>query len=358
MPEPREFAGPVPRSSPALAVGFSVERNLAEDPRDAPPVGLVWKNRVLPAGFEPASEARKAPILDRTRLRERGRVSPEVHKCFCGRVRVGPETTCRLPPSTNSHAPSVAPDDGERLPDLRVAHRSPRLGCGPLWRARGGRQPQRREPLPPHLHHDVRRGLREHRGGFRELLEDADGPRPHKALPRRLPVPRGRIPPPVRVQRPPRGTFLGGVLRDRLDAPARRGLPDPIHEAGARLRVARPDRVPDCRIRRHEDGCRVAHRDRGGSGPARPLVEGGRGGHRNHPRLPHAWATRRTDDGERRRESRPLTRHISPATSFARSLYSCSFIAAGFAEINRYESFSTTFSLTFWRKRITDANPF
>src|SRR5207247_2460608 len=27
--------------------------------------------RMLPAGFEPASEARKAPILDRTRLRER-----------------------------------------------------------------------------------------------------------------------------------------------------------------------------------------------------------------------------------------------------------------------------------------------
>ena len=26
---------------------------------------------MLPAGFEPASEARKAPILDRTRLRER-----------------------------------------------------------------------------------------------------------------------------------------------------------------------------------------------------------------------------------------------------------------------------------------------
>src|SRR3972149_5823111 len=39
---------------------------------------------MLPAGFEPASEARKAPILDRTRLRERGRVSPEGHKSFCG----------------------------------------------------------------------------------------------------------------------------------------------------------------------------------------------------------------------------------------------------------------------------------
>src|SRR6266705_4083932 len=31
----------------------------------------VLQNSMLPAGFEPASEARKAPILDRTRLRER-----------------------------------------------------------------------------------------------------------------------------------------------------------------------------------------------------------------------------------------------------------------------------------------------
>src|SRR6266705_4566232 len=31
----------------------------------------VLQNSMLPAGFEPASEARKAPILNRTRLRER-----------------------------------------------------------------------------------------------------------------------------------------------------------------------------------------------------------------------------------------------------------------------------------------------
>src|SRR5438132_6329246 len=32
----------------------------------------IWPSLgMLPAGFEPASEARKAPILDRTRLRER-----------------------------------------------------------------------------------------------------------------------------------------------------------------------------------------------------------------------------------------------------------------------------------------------
>ena len=35
------------------------------------PNAIVSKNSMLPAGFEPASEARKAPILDRTRLRER-----------------------------------------------------------------------------------------------------------------------------------------------------------------------------------------------------------------------------------------------------------------------------------------------
>src|SRR3972149_2263087 len=62
MPEPREFAGPVPRSSPALAVGFSVERNLAEDPRDVTPVGLVWKNRVLPAESS-ASDPCHLPVL-------------------------------------------------------------------------------------------------------------------------------------------------------------------------------------------------------------------------------------------------------------------------------------------------------
>src|SRR2546422_2258981 len=38
---------------------------------------------VLPAGFEPASEARKAPILDRTRLRERnGRLVEEAINPF------------------------------------------------------------------------------------------------------------------------------------------------------------------------------------------------------------------------------------------------------------------------------------
>ena len=42
------------------------------------PMGIM-----LPAGFEPASEARKAPILDRTRLRERnGRLVEEAINPF------------------------------------------------------------------------------------------------------------------------------------------------------------------------------------------------------------------------------------------------------------------------------------
>src|SRR5437773_781637 len=54
----------------------------------------------------------------------------------------------------------------------------------------------------------------------------------------------------------------------------------------------------------------------------------------------------------------PMQRSISAATSFARSRYSCSFIAAGFAEIRRYESFRVIFSFTFCRNRMIDANPF
>src|SRR2546426_5407661 len=42
-----------------------------------------YKISMLPAGFEPASEARKAPILDRTRLRERnGRLVEEAINPF------------------------------------------------------------------------------------------------------------------------------------------------------------------------------------------------------------------------------------------------------------------------------------
>src|SRR2546427_7133056 len=59
---------------------------------------------MLPAGFEPASEARKAPILDRTRLRERnGRLVEEAINPFGARHlfrRASPETTCEHRAST------------------------------------------------------------------------------------------------------------------------------------------------------------------------------------------------------------------------------------------------------------------
>src|SRR5438128_9118633 len=57
------------RSAPKLSgIGSRSRRRSSE-----PPSGRrgVLRNSMLPAGFEPASEARKAPILDRTRLRER-----------------------------------------------------------------------------------------------------------------------------------------------------------------------------------------------------------------------------------------------------------------------------------------------
>src|SRR2546428_13352479 len=57
-----------------------------------------------PAGFEPGSEARKAPILDRTRLRERnGRLVEEAINPFGARHlfrRAPPETTCQHRAST------------------------------------------------------------------------------------------------------------------------------------------------------------------------------------------------------------------------------------------------------------------
>src|SRR5438445_5283190 len=44
----------------------------------------VPKNNMLPAGFEPASGARKAPILDRARLRERDARTSMGHKALSG----------------------------------------------------------------------------------------------------------------------------------------------------------------------------------------------------------------------------------------------------------------------------------
>src|SRR5207244_12603421 len=112
-------------------------------------------------------------------------------------------------------------------------------------------------------------------------------------------------------------------------------------------------------VRRHPDERSVAHRRRGGGGALGGRLETRRGPHDPRPRLAHA--VRADSKSPRRRGLRgpePLTRQISAATSFARRRYSCSFIAAGFAEIRRYESFRTIFSLTFWRKRMIEGKPF
>src|SRR5438876_2543381 len=56
---------------------------------------------MLPAGFEPASEARKAPILDRTRLRERkAGLVPGAINAFGGGLTGETKTGNYLPAST------------------------------------------------------------------------------------------------------------------------------------------------------------------------------------------------------------------------------------------------------------------
>src|SRR6266508_3262379 len=123
--------------------------------------------------------------------------------------------------------------------------------------------------------------------------------------------------------------------------------------------MARDHGLPDRGLPGHAHGVRLADRRRRGSGCTRRCLEvrGGLDGPR--ARLPLAIGTGVPPESARSRSGRrPLSRHTSPATSFARTLYSCSFIAAGFAEINRYESFNTIFSFTFCRNRIIDAKPF
>src|SRR5436309_15475208 len=117
--------------------------------------------------------------------------------------------------------------------------------------------------------------------------------------------------------------------------------------------------LSDPRLHRHPDDGGMAHRRRGGGGAFGGRLETRRGPHDPRPRLSHA--IRADSKSPLRRGLRgpePLTRQISAATSFARRRYSCSFIAAGFAEIRRYESFRTIFSLTFWRNRMIEGKPF
>src|SRR5438046_7152860 len=118
-------------------------------------------------------------------------------------------------------------------------------------------------------------------------------------------------------------------------------------------------RVSDPRLHRHTDDGDMAHRVRGRGGTSRDRLETGRTRHGPRPRVapsigPGVSAATRAS----RFAVGPMRRYISAATSFARSRYSCSFIAAGFAEIRRYESFIVIFSFTFCRYRIIDSNPF
>src|SRR5213594_5158650 len=123
--------------------------------------------------------------------------------------------------------------------------------------------------------------------------------------------------------------------------------------------VARNHRVPDRGLCRHAHRLRVADRIRRGSRRARRHLESRRSADRAPaPLLDAIGARRASEDREGRGGFDSLIRQTSPATSLASTVYSCSFMAAGFAEINRYESLITIFSLTFWRNRITDGKPF
>src|SRR5207244_2410784 len=174
-----------------------------------------------------------------------------------------------------------------------------------------------------------------------------------------VPLPRGRLAPSVRAQRSLRGDLSRGVLRRVRGPPARGRVPHPVHAQRSESGVARNHRVPDRGVRRHADRLCVAHRIRRGSRRARRHLESRRSADRAHaPLLDAIGARGPAQDRHARGGVDPLIRHTSPATSFARTVYSCSFIAAGFAEISRYESLITIFSFTFWRKRITDGKPF
>src|SRR6266487_569721 len=255
--------------------------------------------------------------------------------------------------------------DGHRVVVLRLRIPDHRrwMARGPARhlrvRGRGGRT-RRRELVPAAaVRHDVRRRLLDDRRGLRELPGNPDGRRHGEAVPHRVPVPRGRVPPSVRVQRPLRRGVLRRVLRGLLEPPTRRVIHHPVQPPPTRRSVVRDHGLPDRRLRRHAHRVRLADRRRRGRGSARRRLEVRRDRDRPRARLPLAIGTGIPPEGARARPGRgPLRRHTSPATSFARTLYSCSFIAAGLAEISRYESFSTIFSFTFCRKRIIDAKPF
>src|SRR5206468_3258859 len=187
----------------------------------------------------------------------------------------------------------------------------------------------------------------------------AAGNAPREADAHGIVVLRVRVPPSVRAQRSLGRGVPCGVLRRVLGPPARGRVPHPVHAQRSESGLARNHRVPDRGVRRHADRLRVAHRIRRGSRRTGRHLESRRSADRAHALLPDAIGARRAaQDRHARGAVDPVIRQTSPATSFARTVYSCSFIAAGFAEIKRYESLITIFSLTFWRNRITDGKPF
>src|SRR5437870_13905114 len=273
-----------------------------------------------------------------------------------------PETFWTQRASAAKNAPREADDHGVVFFPLRVPREHRRLAGGPPRRLRaqpGHGRTQHGNPSAAHLPHDVRRRLRHDRRRIRQFPGDPERWRDGEAVPGLVPLPRGRIPPPVRAQRSPGRGVPGGVLRRVLGPPARGRFPHPVQPQGSGLGVARNHRVPGHGIHRHTNSFRVAYRLCGGSRRARCHLESHRGADRAlSPVLDAIGARRPTEDREGRGGFDSLIRQTSPATSLARTVYSCSFMAAGFAEISKYESLITIFSLTFWRNRITDGKPF
>src|SRR6266446_1084204 len=273
-----------------------------------------------------------------------------------------PETFWTQPASAAKNAPREADDHGVVVFPVRVPRDHRRLAGGPPRRFRaqhGHGRTQHGNPSAAHLPHDVRRRLRHDRRRVRQFPGDPERRRAGEAVPGLVPLPRGRVLAPVCAQRSPGRGVPGSILRRVLGPPARSRVPHPVRPQGSGLGVARYHRVPDRGLYHHKDRLRVADWVRRGSRRARCHLESRRSLDGAHAHLVDAIGARRaTKDREGRGGVDPLIRQTSPATSLARTVYSCSFIAAGFAEISRYESLITIFSLTFWRKRITDGKPF
>src|SRR6266852_4451575 len=143
-------------------------------PENRPNIGMLPANskellpkkgprvRMLPAGFEPASEARKAPILDRTRLRERkAGLVPNPINAFGNGTPWRSETGNLLDATSfdGGNGPREADDHGIVVFPVRVPRHHRRLVGRPPRRLRaqhGHGGTQHGNPSAPYLPHDVR----------------------------------------------------------------------------------------------------------------------------------------------------------------------------------------------------------